>query len=155
MNLINKLFNTARIDCPRCLGKGNVDWDDIKRLEKELKWLPGICAYCNATGKVDPKMLSKISVDNTYLTIDIDQDERQKLLINDPDALKRAAYHDMEIDGFINQVEYLYFTANLTIKMILEFYLIPKTAQEITPNEKNDFIHYIEKIIEYKKANYH
>ncbi len=34
MNLINKLFNKPKVDCPRCLGKGNVDWDDIKDLDK-------------------------------------------------------------------------------------------------------------------------
>lgn len=154
MNLINKLFNKSKVDCPRCLGKGNVDWDDIKRLGQELKWLPGQCAYCNATGKVTSEMLSKISVDNMYLTTDITQDERQKLINNDSDALERAAYYEMEVNGFIRQVEFLYFTANLNMDMIVEFYLIAKTEPEISPSEKEEFIDYIERIIEHKKANY-
>ena len=36
------------IDCPRCLGKGHVDLQDIKRLRRELFWEPGPhCAYCD------------------------------------------------------------------------------------------------------------
>ncbi|MEW5677246.1 hypothetical protein ABGT15_13105 [Flavobacterium enshiense] len=154
MNLINKLFNKPKVDCPRCLGKGNVDWDDIKRLGQELKWLPGECAYCNATGKVTSEMLSKISVDNMYLTTDITQDERQKLINNDSDALERAAYYEMEVNGFIKQVEYLYFNANLNLGTIVEFYLINKTELEISPSEKEKFIDYIERIIEHKKTKY-
>lgn len=141
------------MDCPRCLGKGNVDWDDIKRLGQELKWLPGECAYCNSTGKVTSEMLSKISVDNMYLTTDITADERQKLINKDSDALERAAYYEMEVNGFIKQVEYLYFNANLNVGTIVEFYLIAKTELEISPSEKEKFIDYIERIIEHKKAN--
>ncbi|WP_051197547.1 hypothetical protein [Flavobacterium soli] len=125
-----------------------------KRLGQELKWLPGECAYCNATGKVTSEMLSKISIDNMYLTTNITQDERQKLINNDSDALKRAAYYEMEVNDFIKQVEYLYFTANLNVDAIVEFYLIAKTEPEISPSEKENFIDYIERIIEHKKANY-
>jgi len=52
MSFFGKLFNKDRIQCPRCLGKGHVDWDDIKRLDKELKWIPGSCAYCNGKGTI-------------------------------------------------------------------------------------------------------
>lgn len=62
---------------PEMLAKGNVDWEDIKRLGKELKWLPGKCAYCNGTGKVSSEMLSKLSADTTYLTTDISEEERK------------------------------------------------------------------------------
>lgn len=154
MSLLNKLFNKPKIDCPRCLGKGNVDWDDIRRLEKELKWLPGECAYCNGAGKVSPEMLSKLSADTTYLTTDISQDERGKLINKDPEALKRASYYDMEISSFIKQIEYLYFTANLDENMIVEFYLISRTEPEISATEKEEFINYVTRIIDHKKTSY-
>lgn len=153
MNLINKLFNSSKVNCPRCLGKGNVDLEDIKRLKKELFWLPGKCAYCNGLGKVSSKMLAKVSVDNSYLTIDITQEERNKLINNDPDTVKRANHFENELDGFIKQVEYLHFVANLDAIKIADFYLIPKTKNEISPNEKEDLRNHIELIINHKKGN--
>lgn len=152
MNLINKLFNTSKVNCPRCLGKGNVDSEDIKRLKKELFWLPGKCAYCNGSGKINSEMLTKVSVDNSYLTIDITQVERKKLINNNPDAVKRANHFENEVDGFIKQVEYLHFVANLDASKIADFYLIPKTNNEISPNEKEDLCRHIELIISFKKG---
>lgn len=38
--------------CPRCLGKGYVDRDDIRRLGMSGKWGPGPCRVCGATGDV-------------------------------------------------------------------------------------------------------
>lgn len=154
MSFINKLFNKPKVDCPRCLAKGSVDWDDIKRLGKELKWLPGECAYCNGAGKVFSKMLSKLSADTTYLTTDISQDEREKLINNDSEALKRAGYYDKEINGFIKQIEYLYFTANLDVNMITEFYLISTTEPEMSVIEKEEFVNYVMRIIDHKKRSY-
>lgn len=153
MNLINKLFNTSKVNCPRCLGKGNVDLDDIKRLKKELFWLPGKCAYCNSSGKVSSEMLTKVSVDNSYLTIDITQEERNKLINNDPNALERANRFDREIDGFIKQVIYLHFVAKLDANTIADFYLIPKAEHEILPNEKEDILNHIKLIINSEKEN--
>ncbi|MDP2161858.1 MAG: hypothetical protein Q8K02_15355 [Flavobacterium sp.] len=153
MNLLNKLFTKSKIDCPRCLGKGKVDLEDIKRLKKELIWLPGKCAYCNGLGKVSSDMPTKVSVDNSYLTIDITQEERNKLINNDPDAIERANHFDAEIDDYIKQVKYLHFVAKLEANMIADFYLIPKANHEILPNEKEDLLNYIEKIINSEKEN--
>jgi len=50
-------------ECPRCLGKGNVDWDDIKRLKRESDWEPGPCAYCHGSGKVDQNIVDQVPVD--------------------------------------------------------------------------------------------
>ncbi len=49
--------------CPRCLGNGYVDLNDIKRLKKELDWLPGQCTYCHGKGKVSYHKLVTVSVD--------------------------------------------------------------------------------------------
>jgi len=86
MSLINRLFYKEKIECPRCLGNGDVDWDDIKRLKKELKWVPGPCAYCSGKGKVNSDLQSKIDVDTTYLTIDLSPEERKRLMTNDEEA---------------------------------------------------------------------
>ena len=39
--------------CPRCLGKGFVDLNDIKRLDRENEWDQGYCRYCDAQGFVE------------------------------------------------------------------------------------------------------
>ena len=43
------------ITCPRCLGKGEVDIEDIQRLLMEEYWSPGDCGYCEGVGKVNIK----------------------------------------------------------------------------------------------------
>ena len=44
------------IECPRCMGKGIVDLEDIKRIGAEGVWGVGDCAYCR--GRVDKSRLS-------------------------------------------------------------------------------------------------
>lgn len=39
--------------CPRCLGKGFVDLNDIQRLAREGYWGQGYCRYCDAQGFVE------------------------------------------------------------------------------------------------------
>ena len=46
------LFKNEMI-CPRCLGKGFVDLNDIKRLDREGDWGQGYCRYCDAQGFVE------------------------------------------------------------------------------------------------------
>jgi hypothetical protein len=47
----NKQENQNMI-CPRCLGKGFVDLNDIKRLGMETRWEQGACPYCGGQGNV-------------------------------------------------------------------------------------------------------
>jgi hypothetical protein len=153
MKLVHKLFNNSKVNCPRCLGKGHVDWDDIERLEKKLKWIPGDCAYCNGKGEVHATLVSKIAVDHTYLTTDLPEQERKRIINGDKDALERGHVYDSDINNFIQQVEFLHFNGGLDINKIIEFYFIPKSESEMSPEEKKDFIAYISKIIEHKKEN--
>ncbi|MEP6844779.1 MAG: hypothetical protein ABI861_02200 [Panacibacter sp.] len=153
MSLISKLFGGQKIDCPRCLGKGEVDRDDIKRFNKELKWIPGKCAYCYGTGKVSSRMASKVKADNTYLTTDIPQEERKRLFNADFGAIQRADYYDAQIDNFIKRIEYLYFVGNIDAHKIADFYLIPKPDSEITVEERQEIFEYVEKVIEKKKTD--
>jgi hypothetical protein len=43
MDFLKKLFNSpiAKKQCPRCLGKGHVDLQDIKRLKNGIKVAAG------------------------------------------------------------------------------------------------------------------
>lgn len=149
MNFIKKIFNKGKIECPRCMGKGLVNFDDIKRLKKELKWLPGKCAYCNGKGKVNSKLLSKVSVDCTYLTINRSKEEQKRIINNDYDIMQKARLYENQIDDFIKQVEFLHFEANLTPNTIADFYFLAEL--DVTSSVKKDMIEYIEKIIKHKK----
>src|SRR5690348_13904757 len=73
-------FFKSKVECPRCLGKGNVDLDDIIRLGKKGIWIPGKCAYCNGKGKVSSDMLSKVKADNPYLTTNTSKEERMLMI---------------------------------------------------------------------------
>src|SRR5882757_11229839 len=103
MNLLSRLFSNKsnKIQCPRCLGKGHVNSDDIKRLNKELKWRPGSCAYCNGSGKVSAKTAAKVSIDLTYLVNELPPGEKNKLINGAQDAKYRAKVYDEKADDFI------------------------------------------------------
>ena len=47
--------------CPRCVGKGFVDKNDITRLGMEGSWSQGYCRYCDGKGKVDVGKTKKIN----------------------------------------------------------------------------------------------
>lgn len=150
LTLLHRLFNRSNIDCPRCLGKGHVDLDDIRRLKKELIWIPGECAYCNGLGKVSSKMPSKVSVDNTYLTIELPKEEKNRIANNDPYALQRADLYNKEVNRLILEIEYLHFTGKLPPSIIADFYFLSNPKSILSLGEKNEFIEYIEKIIKHK-----
>lgn len=152
MNLFSRIFNNRQSlkECPRCLGKGKVDWDDIKRLNKELKWLPGSCAYCNGGGKVDAKMENKVAVDTTYLVNNLSKEERKRIINQHPDALERASRFEDQLDNFINEVCYLHFEADLKPIQIVNFYMISKADSDSYESEKQELVEYIERVIQVK-----
>src|ERR1700754_4488389 len=84
MKLLSRLFNRpktpATLTCPRCLGKGHVDKADIIRLKQQGKWLPGSCAYCTGSGIVSMELLTKVAVDDTFLTNNLTAIERHHLI---------------------------------------------------------------------------
>lgn len=88
MKFFSRLLNGSKtpdepemVSCPRCLGKGHVDEDDIVRLNQQGKWRPGACAYCKGTGIVEETMLSKITPNASQLTTGVSDAERE-LIIN-------------------------------------------------------------------------
>jgi hypothetical protein len=150
MNLFNRLFgNQSLKQCPRCLGKGHVDWDDIKKLNQELKWIPATCAYCNGTEKVDTRVL--VPVDASYLVVNLPVHERKRILNGDPDALERAKLRHDKIDGFINQISYLHFETGLTPLQIAKFFLLGNEDFSSYKSEESEFVDYVERVIKKKK----
>jgi len=53
--------------CPRCMGKGFVDLNDIRRLDRQLEWGLGYCRYCDGQGFVERGKTKKINPRNTDL----------------------------------------------------------------------------------------
>lgn len=87
-------FFSGSIQCPRCLGKGHVDENDIKRLQRELTWLPGTCAYCDGKRKVNRKILSRVAVLQLHhdLQLDVHQIAEYFLMTVYDISTQEAAY---------------------------------------------------------------
>lgn len=142
--------NQAFKECPRCLGKGHVDWDDIKRLNQELKWMPGKCAYCDGFGRIDPKIESNVPVEASFLVNNLPEDERKRILDGHPDALERGRQHDEQVEVFINQITYLHFDGGLNPFQIATFFLIGCEDLDAYENEKRELVEYVKIIVEKK-----
>jgi hypothetical protein len=156
MGVFDFLFNkkdepTNLVDCPRCLGKGYVDEQDIKRLKQELRWQPGTCAYCNAKGKVDPLLPGTVPADTSYLTTDLSKDERKKIMRNDPDALKRAKAFDQQFEQFIRDIRQLFYHEHMEVsdiaERILEPYAEDLLEKRTFEKEKAELEKYIQKVL--------
>lgn len=157
MSFFSRLFGQRKptIQCPRCLGKGHVDMDDIKRLNKELRWEPGTCAYCNGKGKVDPGMIDQVAVDTSYLTSDLPKEERQRIIDNDSEAHARGRMIDAQVNNAIHEIIYLYFICELDTDKIADFFLLTG-ANELRRNgtyekEKVELMDYVNRVIASKK----
>jgi len=151
MSFFQKLFagDSSKIECPRCLGKGHVNDEDIKRLKKELKWEPGSCAYCNGTGKVKADLPSKLPVDTTYLSTSIPGKEAIKLQKGDQDALDRAAMFEVEMDTMISKIRYLYFEEKRSVQEIGRYFFDQNPAVFTDEKFRYDVVEHIKKVIEH------
>lgn len=125
MNFFQRLFKREKptVECPRCLGKGHVDTNDIKRLGKELIWGPGKCAYCNGIGKVRPDQIGKAAADEGYLVTTLSRAERRRILDGDPAALKRAQEWNMNINQTVRQILTLHLVQKLSAEEIAELFV--------------------------------
>ena len=150
MNLFSKIFKSNKIECPRCLGKGHVDLNDIKRLKKEIQWKSGKCAYCNGKGKVNSKILSKVPFDNIYLGNNLPKEERNRIFNNDSGAIKRGIEYENNIEIITQQVNFL-FEFGLDKNDIFKFYKIQLLKSKLSEKEIMEFGEFIEKIISLNK----
>lgn len=151
MSFFRNLFTAPKITCPRCLGKGDVDGDDIRRLHMELEWGPGTCAYCDGSGKVPEGTEKKVAVNESYLTTDLALADRLRLRSGDPLLKEKSrAYHEAH-QTFRIQVLYLHNTGKLTPEEIATFFLLSKPAglrnEQTDMQEKNELVEYLHKLI--------
>ncbi|MFT3705547.1 MAG: hypothetical protein QM802_24470 [Agriterribacter sp.] len=153
MNIINRIFRSNMAECPRCLGKGKVDLEDIKRLKKELFWTPGKCAYCNGIGKVPPDRIEKLSADFEYLTTDLPSWERHKVINADEHALKRAGAFKDAIQTLIGEIEHLYYIENKEPAEIAAYFFHKQDQYVYSDEEKQEMINYIKKVIKSKREH--
>lgn len=150
MNFFQRLFNQPSntdhlVQCPRCLGKGYVDMDDIKRLNNELKWIPGKCAYCNGKGKVDPAMLNKVDANEEYLVVNLSKKERALYIEGDPATVLRGEIFKAQFEAFIEQIKEMYFDRHMKVEEIVVALL--KNGPRSTDREIKELTAYIEKVI--------
>ena len=71
--------NSKLIECPRCLGKGNVDDEDILRLGKKNIWYPDKCALCKGKGKTTKENAVNVSNENIFIS-NIDEKNEKKII---------------------------------------------------------------------------
>lgn len=150
MGVLDWFFKNNKVQCPRCLGKGNVDSEDIRRLKKEPYWMPGKCALCRGEGKVITKVANSEIVDSGYLTLETPRAERKKLLNGDAGAMKRAKQHQTNINDLVKKIEVKFYIENLEPSEIAECLFKEYGRSEYSSEEKQELIKYIEKVINSK-----
>lgn len=156
MNFFKNLFGKSQLTepCPRCLGKGHVDMEDIKRLKMELKWTPGPCAYCNRKGRVAAGTQSRVAVNEAFPTTDISKKMRKKLFDQDEETLETAKSYNENIDNLIRQIIHMHVARKKNAEQIAAFYLYPEphlskqNAQY--KKDKEELVQYIKDVIEKK-----
>ncbi|WP_299677939.1 hypothetical protein [uncultured Dokdonia sp.] len=153
-NLFGKKNQTPKIECPRCLGKGHVDEADIIRLEKQLYWAPGACAYCKKTGKVVPSQISKVNVDAFYLTENLTNRQRNKIINNDKKTIAKAQKHKQHIDAYVTYIAMLYTEEKATVEEIVEiliknkpYGIIVYSPENSKASKKEAYTKYVKKVI--------
>ncbi|AXB56647.1 hypothetical protein [Flavobacterium fluviale] len=151
MSIFN-LFKRSDIECPRCLGKGFVDWEDIVRLNRQLKWVPAPCAYCDAAGKVHEEMLSKVAVDCMYLTIDLPESVIEKIKEGDKETIEKGQQRELFIDQLIQYAAHHYLNKNMDAESIANLYLSTEEESALFSVTREELIQYIQGVIELKKS---
>ncbi|WP_238430356.1 hypothetical protein [Chitinophaga agri] len=151
MHFFKRFFNRNKmlIQCPRCLGKGHVDTEDIKRLGRELTWRPGSCAYCNGAGDVPADVVNKVSPGEAYLTVDLSQEERQRVLDGAPEAKARMEEFKQHTDRVIKDIVTLHYVRKLDVEEIAELYLGSSSRFNVEGHaqKKKELMVYINKVI--------
>lgn len=151
--LIN-LFKKPTEKCPRCLGKGFVDNNDIERLNKKLEWAPGKCAYCNGIGKVHLQTISTVPVNLSYLTVERPKIERWKILLGNKNAIKRAEIYQENLNDFIDHIVKQYFVENIDFETIADLHFARFEKKEVSIKERKEFLEYIEKVVELNSGKF-
>jgi hypothetical protein len=149
MSFFKSLFRRSeKVQCPRCLGKGSVDQSDIERMNMQLKWLPGPCAYCEGAGKVQADRIKRLPADTYYVTTGMPWIEKRRLFRGDAHALKRARLYDQNADMLISEIRQLHVEHNLQVHQIANHYFVRYPDLYGKKDQRKEFIKYIELILE-------
>ena len=133
------------IDCPRCLGKGHVDIQDIKRLRRELFWEPGpICAYCDGKKVVELNFATNINADDWFITSDVDQELLQRYLDKDQKVIAEAREMEENIRLIANFIYNLYINEDKNREEIVNLLI---QDIKITKKEAADYVDHVIKLI--------
>jgi len=113
------------IDCPRCLGKGHVDKQDVIRLRRIFFWTPGPhCAFCNGLKRVELSFASRFNANDWFITSDLSLEMYQKYIDKDPELLAQLEgqeHYIQSISQLIIQYHYrLKLSKEDTRKIILD-----------------------------------
>ena len=83
------------ITCPRCLGNGYVDFQDMVRLEREYYWEEGECGFCNETGSVEYSFARKFNANDLFFNNENWGSQEYKLYVSgDPVTIEN---HNQEV----------------------------------------------------------
>jgi len=129
-----------------------VDWEDIVRLNRQLKWVPAPCAYCDAVGKVHEEMLSKVAVDCMYLTIDLPESVIEKIKEGDQETIEKGQQRELFIDQLIQYAAHHYLNKNMDAESIANLYLSTEEESALFSVTREELIQYIQGVIELKKS---
>ena len=132
------------IDCPRCLGKGHVDIQDIKRLRRELFWEPGPCAYCDGKKVVELNFATNINADDWFITSDVDQELLQRYLDKDQKVIAEAREMEENIKLIANFIYNLYINEDKNREEIVNLLI---QDIKITKKEAADYVDHVIKLI--------
>jgi|TARA_B110000908_G_C10011556_1_gene338792 hypothetical protein len=98
-------MNNKIINCPRCLGKGFVNKEDIKRLRREFFWIEGPhCAFCDGKKHVKYDFANRFNADDWYITSDLDKGKFQRYLNEDEEILNEIRHTEQYVYYFGNYI---------------------------------------------------
>lgn len=152
--MLLNLFKKPTEKCPRCLGKGFVDNNDIERLDKKLVWNPGKCAYCNGLGKVHIETIAMIPANLSYLTVERPTIERWKILFGNKNAKKRAELYQENLTTFINHIAKQYFVGNLDFETIADLHFAKFEKNQVSSKERKEFLEYVAMVVELQRGKF-
>jgi hypothetical protein len=122
---MNSEDKSKLIDCPRCLGKGHVDKQDVIRLRRIFFWVPGPhCAFCNGIKRVELSFASRFNADDWFITSDLSLEMYQKYIDKDPELLAKLEAQEHYIQNISNLIIQYHYRLKLskedTRKIILD-----------------------------------
>ncbi|MDF0719798.1 hypothetical protein P0M11_07260 [Kaistella sp. PBT33-4] len=151
MLLLELIFQKPNIQCPRCLGKGNVDDQDIARLRKQLFWQPGKCAFCNGKGKTYEAVINQIPEGLSYLHCHLSAIERWRLINGNKNAFERAKEYEELVKNLAYSFAKQYYDEGADVRKIAETYFSEVAKTKANDEEKNNLARYIDKVVEFYK----